>query len=327
MEDNQGATAEVIEAVEEKSMDDTIRETLRGLQEPESEPVAREEDGKFKAEKPAEETKPEEIPVDPEPVVKAAPNTWKKEVAEKWSTLPPDVQSEVERREADFHKGIAQYKEAATFGQSIDRAISPYMDTLRQLNVAPEVAISSLMEADRQLRYGSPDQKAAYFASLAQSYGIDLGQVQNAPTVDPVVQQLQDQVRQLQGKYQEQTLMGQREAEASLNSEIEAFKADPKHSHFESVRGHMSALLQAGQAKDLADAYEQAVYANPVTRQAMLQQQAEAQAKEATQKAKAAKEAASVNVRSRPAMAVSKPIGTMDDTIRDTFRKLTGAAS
>jgi hypothetical protein len=88
----------------------------------------------------------------------------------------------------------------------------------------------------------------------------------------------------------------------------------------------MSALLQAGQAKDLADAYEQAVYANPTTRAAVLQQQAAAQREEAAKKAQAARAAASVNVPRRPAMPTAQPIGSMDDTIRETFRRLTGAA-
>jgi hypothetical protein len=31
-------------------------------------------------------------------IAKPAPTSWKKEVVEKWATLPPEVQSEVERR-------------------------------------------------------------------------------------------------------------------------------------------------------------------------------------------------------------------------------------
>jgi hypothetical protein len=87
----------------------------------------------------------------------------------------------------------------------------------------------------------------------------------------------------------------------------------------------MAALLQAGQAKDLQDAYEQAVWANPQTRTSLIaQQQQEAKAK-ATQTAQAAKQAASVNTRARPSMPISQPIGTMDDTIRATLRRLQNA--
>jgi hypothetical protein len=88
----------------------------------------------------------------------------------------------------------------------------------------------------------------------------------------------------------------------------------------------MSALLQAGTAKDLADAYEQAIYANPTTRALVLAEQQAKAKEEATQKAQAAKQAASVNTRNRPSMPVSQPIGTMDDTIRATLRRLNSQA-
>lgn len=342
---NDGATPvedEIVadaETEQPKSMDDTIRDTLRVLQEQGIEPDTtnapdtpeekaariRDEKGKFAAneEKPASA----EIATSETGPVKAAPNTWRKEVADKWATLPPEVQAEVERREADFHRGIEGYKQAAQFAQSMERAITPYAQTLQNLGVSADKAVSELMAADHKLRYGSPNEKSAYFAQLAQSYGIDLATVQpqEQQYIDPNISYLQDQVRQLQGTLQQQSLMGQQQEEATLNSEISSFAADPKHSHFESVRGHMSALLQAGQAQDLASAYEQAVWANPATRAAVLAEQQAAAKAEATQKAQAAKTAASINVRNRPSMPVSQPIGTMDDTIRDTLRRLNGS--
>lgn len=337
---NEGATPEVEagQPEEPKAMEDTIRETLRSLQDkgaviedPPETPATpeekaeriRDEKGKFakSAEAPAEPASADAAPV------RAAPNTWKKEVAEKWGTLPPEVQAEVERREADFHKGIEQYRSAAQFAQAMERAISPYAATLQSLNITPDKAVSELMAADHRLRYSSQQDKLTYFGQLAQSYGVDLAQLpqHEQQPIDPNVSALQQQVQQLQGYLQNQHLMSEQQTVAQLNSQLAQFAADPSHSHFESVRGHMAALLQAGQAKDLEDAYEQAVYANPVTRAAMLQQQAEATKAENAKKAQAAKEAASVNVRARPSMPVSTPIGSMDDTIRQTLRRLQSA--
>ena len=340
--ENQGATPEVeqvAEPVVEKSMDDTIRDTLRELTakgvevDPPAEAPAspeekaqriRDEQGKFSKEAPTETPVAPVVPSEPDPLA-IAPNTWKKDVADKWATLPPEARAEIQRREADFHKGIERYKGAATFGQSMERAIAPHLQTLQGLGIAPDKAVAELMQADHRLRYGSPQDKHAYFAQLAQSYGIDLGQVQAMPAIDPAVSAMQQRIAQLEGTIQNQSLMGKQQEEAKLNSEIAAFSADPSHSHFESVKGHMAALLQAGQAKDLADAYEQAIYANPTTRAAVLQQKATAQREEAAKKAQAAKQAASVNTRARPSMPVSQPIGSMDDTIRATLRRLQGA--
>jgi hypothetical protein len=355
--EDQGATPEVEVPQEDapKSMDDTIRETLRSLQSaddstsaaPENgvaagaaeEPEAaaariRDATGKFAA-KPAAEAAPADPNAPADSVNPAAmadaltppPNTWKKEVAAKWATLPPEVRAEVERREQDMHRGIEQYKTQAAFAQTMERAIAPYQQTLQQLGLSPDRAIGELMAADHKLRHGSPQEKTAYFAQLAHNYGIDLaGAAQNFAQVDPKVYALESQAQQLQAQLQQYQQTAQQQAEESLNSEIAAFAADPSHSHFDAVRGHMSALLQAGQAKDLADAYEQAVYANPTTRAAVLQQQAAAQREEAAKKAQAAKAAASVNVPRRPAMPTAQPIGSMDDTIRETLRRLTGAA-
>lgn len=339
-ENIEGATPADEEVIEQpKSMDDTIRETLRSLQEKgaviEDETPATPEAPEEKAQRIRDEkgkfakTDPviSEAVETPETPVKAAPNTWKKEVAEKWATLPPEVQSEVERREADFHKGIETYKQKAQFAETIERTIAPYVATIQALGVTPDVAIQGLLNADHRLRYGTPQEKSYYMAELAKSYGIDLGQIPQGeqPPIDPTISALQQQVQQLTGYIQNQASQVQQAEAQTLNSTIASFAADPKHSHFESVRGHMAALLQAGQAKDLEDAYEQAVYANPTTRAAMIAQQQAVAREEAAKKAQAAKTAASVNVRARPSMPVSQPIGSMDDTIRATLRRLQSA--
>lgn len=346
-QESQGATPDGQEAIEQpQSMDDTIRDTLRAIGErnetddvptpaaavPEAQEDAakhiRDEKGKFAAAAPVVGADPA-APADPAPVadpISAAPNTWKKEVADQWAALPPAVQAEVNRREADFHKGIEQYRAAATFAQSMEKTIAPYMATMQSLKVTPEAAINELLAFDHQLRYGSQQQKQQLFSQLAQTFGIDTGNLQpfEAPQVDPNVAALQHQVNQLNGFIQNQQQTAQQQAEAQLNSEISAFAADPSHSHFEVVRPHMAALLQAGLAQNMQDAYEQAVNANPATRAAVLAEQQAAQRADAAAKAQAAKAAASTNVRARPAMPVAKPIGTMDDTIRETLRRLQG---
>jgi hypothetical protein len=339
MLENEGATADVeeVEAEAPKSIDDTIRETLQSLRERGLEPA-----GDIGEDVPdAPEAAPEVAPRDaqgkfakaPEAAPEAAetrpaPNTWRKEVAEKWGTLPPEVQAEVERREADFHKGIEQYRQAAQFQQDFGRAIQPFEATLRSTGLDPVGAVTQLMATDHLLRYGQPQEKLAKIQQMARYYNVDLGQVGSyePQAVDPQVAQLQQQVQQLSSYLQQQQLQGQQAEQYSLNSEIAAFAADPNHGHFEQVREHMAALLQAGLAKDLHDAYAQAVYANPTTRATVSQQEARAAREEAAKKAQVARQAASVNVRSRPALPTDVPAGqSMEETIRATLRRVTGA--
>jgi len=116
----------------------------------------------------------------------------------------------------------------------------------------------------------------------------------------------------------------QQQHEQALNSEIAQFAAEPNHEHFETVKLHMASLLQGGQAKTLQDAYEQAIYANPTTRSTVLQQQVTAAQEEAKRKAQAAKTASGVNVKSRAALPSTKAVTSMEDTIRETYLRLTG---
>lgn len=343
MIEDDGATAEVEEVKEPQlSVEDTLRSTYdeiikRGAdpQEPaEDAPAgaARTPDGKF-----APKAEPEDGEGDPvvdvgeptEPAVDvpaiAAPNTWRKDVAAKWATLPEDVRAEVQRRESDFHKGIAQYKEKAEFGSAIERAVAPYAATLQTLGIAPDRAVQELMAADHRLRYGSPHDKHQYFAQLAQNYGIDLSQVSQATQnpIDPNYAALQDELRRVRGMVESQTIAEQKREQDALNSDILRFKSDPAHSHFETVKGHMAALLQAGQANGLADAYEQAVYANPATRQTLIQAINESYRKAMAEKAESAKKVARLNIRSRPSVPTSTPIGTINETLASVYDRLT----
>lgn len=319
---NEGATAEVENASEAeapRTMEETIRETLHSIRD-------RGDSKAVEAEDEAPETQAEAEPELETESARPAPNTWRKDVAAKWATLPPEVQAEVERRESDFHKGIEKYKAAAQFQDEVQKAVAPYVPTFRSLGISPAEAIQGLMSTDAVLRNGTPHEKLATFQSLAQQYGIDLGQAQSFQGADPQVSALQQQIQHLQSYLQQQETKGQQAEQAAVNAEIARFASDPKHGHFDQVREHMAALLQAGLAKDLSDAYAQAVYANPATRAAVQQQQAKASKGSAAQAAKVAKQAASVNVRSRPAMAPEMAAGqTMDETIRATLRRLRGA--
>lgn len=349
------STGDVDQIVDEApvSMDDTIRESLRAINERNTTETA---DTGLPVEKPAPEApeeaaqrirdeqgkfakKVEGAPADADLTITDATTGVPKELqtlglrkdeAAAFAAAPEILKQAFMRRSQEMHQGVEQYRQAAQFAQSMEKVMTPYAATLQSLNIAPDKAVAELMAADHKLRYGQPAEKMAFWRQLAQNYGIDLNTAalpqEQQQQIDPHLSALQQQVQQLTSHIQSQETTAQQQVTDRLNSEIEAFKTDPSHSHFDAVQGHMAALLQAGQAKDLADAYEQAVYANPTTRTLMLQQQEAAQRAEATQRAQAAKKAASVNTRQRASMPATKPIGSMDDTIRDELRRLTGTA-
>jgi hypothetical protein len=54
--------------------------------------------------------------------------------------------------------------------------------------------------------------------------------------------------------------------DSNVQSEIEAFRADPAHPHFDAVHQVMGQLLETGAAPDLESAYQAAVTLNPALR-------------------------------------------------------------
>lgn len=252
---------------------------------------------------PAEPEEPAE-PEDP------APSSWKRDIAAKWQELPAEVKKEINRRESDYHKGIEQYKQYAGIGRDIEQVLAPHMDTIEKLGVHPLEAVGALLNADKQLRTGTPEQKAQLLGQLAQEYGIDLKQVQPPPPIDPAVMQLRKQNQQLQ-RFQQSVIEQQN---AHLSSEIERFRTDPANVHFESVRDDMIVLLQANKANSLQDAYDKAVWMRPDIRKSLVEQQRT----EAEQKARAAR-AKSANVGIKGSSAKTGSTLKSDASLRDTL--------
>lgn len=334
---------EVVETVEEpqetKSMDDTIRETYEAIQsrgeetEEQREERLRDEKGRFvKEDKPepveepvaevAETPEPEPAPVVVPPEVQRL--GLRKEEAEAYAQAPEVLKQAFIRRSEEMHKGLEQFRSKAQFGAQMEQVLTPYMPHIQALGATPDVVVSRLLNAESQLRYGTPEQKQAMFLKLAQDYGVQLGG--ELPQVDPNVSVLQQQIQQLTGWIQQKEATERQRQQESLNSEIQRFASDPSHKHFEAVRDDMAALIQGGIVQTLQEAYDRAVYANPTTRALMLaEQQAQAEAKrkaELAQKAQEAKKAAVVNMPKKGTQAVKKPIGTMDDTIREAAERL-----
>lgn len=244
----------------------------------------------------------------------AAPSSWKREVAEKWTELPKEVKDEIQRRETDYHKGIEQYKQYAGIGRDIERVITPHLQTIQQLGIHPMEAIDTLLKADQKLRFGSPEEKAQYFGQLAQEYGIDIGKVQPPAPVDPAVMQLRQQNQQLQ-QFQRSVMEQQQQ---QVLAEIEAFKANPQNTHFESVKDDMAVLLQSGKATSLQDAYDKAVWMRPDIRKSLVEQQrTEAEQKTAAQLRNKRAQSAAVGIKG----SASSKGGSLnpDASLRDTL--------
>jgi len=318
-------------------MSDSLREALESAFEADAQPETpavtpepetasetptearqRDEQGKF-APKAQEVTESAPEPVEPKPE-RRAPSSWKPAAqeaflkADRGEPLTPEevriLTAEAERRESDFHKGVESFKTHAQKARAYEQAIAPYQQTLNQLGVDAPTAISKLLQADHTLRYADPVAKAQYFQSLAQQYGIDLGQVQNVQPQDPQTQYLMQQLNELRQTQQMWQNSIQEQERSKANHELENFAASDK-AHFEAVRNDMADLLESGKAQSLEQAYEMAIWMRPDVRQTLIEQQRiEAQRNYEQQQRTQRAKTASVSVKgSSPSSGGSQPPG------------------
>lgn len=273
-------------------------------------------------------------PTDPAaPAKPAPPTTWRPEASAEWDKIPPTVQSEILKREEDMFRGLESYKTNATLGQSFSAAITPFSNLLQQQNHEPAQLTHQLMSAHAMLSLGTPDQKLAQVLAIASSYGVELqpADPDTQPYEDPATVRLRNELNAVNSRiaqteqYQrEQQQRTETEIRSKLSAEITAFSADPKNVHFEAVANDIATLLQTGVAKDLADAYDQAVYRNPITRakeiERVAMEKAESARAAAAAKAETARRATSSNVRTsaKPASGTAS-LGSIDDTLAETL--------
>lgn len=244
------------------------------------------------------------------------------------------MQQEVLKREEDMFKGIEGYKADATLGKNFSQVLAPYQQLFAQTRQDPAQLTSQLFAAHAQLSLGSPEQKLATVRQIADMYGVQLAAAApdgEEPYADPQVKALQQQLAAVQSQMSAQAQQQARIAAAedarvreTLSREIDTFAADPANQYFNDVANDIAQLLQSGVAKDLKDAYERAIWLNPVTRAKELDRQtAEKTAKaqdEARKKAESAAAATAANVRTKAKHASgTAPGGSIDDTLKQTL--------
>ena len=310
---------------------------------------ARDEAGRFVA-KPTEEKKPEaarperktltmpdaKIVADPAaPAVQPqfkAPEGWKAELKEKFGTLAPEIQAEISRREADMHKAFTRQDEERQFGKRVLEMTAPYLGTIRQEGGDPLAAYSLYLQTAQTLRTGTPQQKVEALLSVARQFNVPLGQPvqQGQQGYDPRVDQAMQEVNTLKQYLQQEAHQRQLAEQATLQSEIDGFAQEAGHEHFETVKTRMGVLLENGYAKDLQDAYDQAIWSEPAIRSTLSATVAPETKRltEAIAKADAAKKASGSVTGgpggARPTGNGSDPSASLRDELRANLRAAQG---
>lgn len=316
------------------SVDDTLRAAWDKLN------PKRDEQGRFlgrekDATEPTEPStdQPAEAASEPAKPAIAAPLSWSSEQKAKWASLPPDLQQYIAHRDKESHEAISRAGQQLKAYEPIGQIIQHFADTWQRNKLHPADGIARLLAVEQNL---AKDPHSA-IKDIAKAYGVDLRtlatdtQTAEAAQTSPEVSAIRDELLRTRNELGNVTsyLTAQQAArlqseEAAVVQQIASF-AEGKP-HFESVRRYMGALMQADEGLSLEDAYDRAVMAHPDVRKLILaeQQKADQEKRDAESRKRAAeaKKAALVNVKSST-VAGSSP-RTMDDTLRETARRLYG---
>ena len=215
--------------------------------------------------------------------------------------------------------GLDQYKENSGYGKQLRETLAPFRQVIDQAGMNDSQAVQFLMNAHMRLTSGTNEQRLAAYQELGKS--LNLTEDTTDPNIKPVIERL-NRLEQSLTQREEAVL---NEARTRVNQEVNTFASDPKHAYFDEIADDISNFIKLGLT--LEDAYEKAVWANPVTRakeNARLQTEQEKQLKSKTREdAEKAKKAASGNIRSRDTRkAPTEPKGTMDETLDATLREI-----
>lgn len=261
-------------------------------------------------------------PAAPEKVL--APQEWSGLAKVKWDRLPVDVQKEIAQHEQSRVQTVAELA-----------PVRELLDVNREFLVNNAGSVPAAMQQLMQFARMSVDNPVQLAEHILRSKGIDpraafagqpqAPQPQGQPDIQALLGQLVDQ--------RLQPLMAQREQEQTqqLQTTIDQFGTDPRHPFFNDVRVHMGQLIQAGTAKSLDEAYEQATWANKAIREHLIGEQREAaETAKAAEVAKARKaQAASVTGSPIPGAAglngKGDPKATARDDVQAAWDELSGA--
>ena len=250
------------------------------------------------------------------------PKSWAKEHHENWSKLAPESQDYIQLREKQMHDGLDMYKGDAGYGKQMRESVQPYQQVLQAQGIDAPQAVRTLLDAHVRLSQGTQEEKRAFMAEIARNYGVSesTDELMDAP---PEIRALNDKIERLQAFTNGQAAQQQQATHAKVQREVELFSNE--NPYFEDVADDIISFLNTG--ADLQSAYDKAVWANPVTRQkeiARLQEESEKQLREkARAEVAAARKASSTNVRDRDTTrGPTDPLGTMEDTMKETLHKI-----
>lgn len=258
------------------------------------------------------------------------PQGWSAQEKAVWSTVPPAAQAAIARRESDMHRKLTEHDEVRSVGNQFISTANEHAQLIQARGGNPVALFKEFLGILHRLHTGDPATKAQLLRQVAAQNGVNFDQPQSngqAPSPQPQNFQLPPPVIQTVQEWnqfkarQEQDVRDREAAEMQqTTNEIETFRSDSAHPHFNAVTGLMASIIRSGVASTLEEAYSLAVKAHPETSKALeAEATAKRQAEEATrQKALAARRKAG-SIRSGPGGSTPELNGSKG-SVRDDLK-------
>ena len=198
--------------------------------------------------------------------VDAPPKSMSPAAREVWKDVPKEVKDEFAKFDQRM-EGLAQkYGKNAERAEAMDRSLAPFQQMFA-MNGGAEQTIVPVLQTASILQMGTPQQKAEMITNMIKQFGVDVRAVDSLLVGEqpqqPQGQDVQAMINSAlaQRDAQQQQYYDQQQ-QATINSEVQQFAADPKNEFYVDVRDTMADLMEMaanrGQPLSMQDAYNRA---------------------------------------------------------------------
>ena len=290
MEENNEVVEESVEEQEETlSIGDELRDAISAAEEPSEDTVDEPDGAKVATETPQEIPEKEAAP--DKGVAEAtgvnAPEHWPTEERAKFDALPEEAKplfvEAADRLHAHHQKRVEEHRgdlDMLNRLKPLEQIIAPYREQLK-LQGVNEAEVARQLLAVRTSLQTNPQETIQW---LAQSYGVDLDNINRVIDADPTESRLnaieqnvqQSNQANAQAIQQQQTQAARQTVQTQIDtfSQAKDDAGNLLHPHFEDVTETMTGLSHAARAQnkaiDLESIYQEACWMHEPTREKIL---------------------------------------------------------
>lgn len=251
------------------------------------------------------------------------PVSWSADAKADWAKLPPVIQQAVIKREQEISNGGRQWSEEK---RRFEDLLEPVRQAASRYGIDEREGLQRLVAAQNALDRDPVNG----IKQIAQSYGVDLTTMSTNPdhrVVDPMLSTLSQRLESIEQTVQQERMQSAIQTVESFKSTKDA-SGNPAYPHFEDVKVEMGKLIDSGEAKTLAEAYEAAIWRNQSVREKLLAERESKFTPRQSEEAKVAKaKSAAVSLKgsgSATPIPNQKKFDSVRSAVEDAWRQHAG---